>query len=359
MMNKTVGKLTVALAAALTASIAAGTATAQTPVPVVETAATEQRELAPEVWVPGTVTARFDAMISSEVEGRLDWVAEIGDRVKKGDSLATIDDSRLQLRRADNETQVRRIESDIAYQKRQINRLDALSAQNNTSIQELDAAKARNAMLEQDLAAARVALNSTRLDLERARVAAPFDGVVAARHMSQGEYIRGGQQLLRLVNTDLLEVSARAPLSVSRHSAPGDAVRVRGDTRESTHSLRTLVPVGDARSRMIEVRVELEQTGWVIGEAVRVALSNGMRSSATAVPRDALVLRDDGVSIFVVGEDSVAHRVAVTTGAGSGFYIGVTGNIEEDARVVIRGAENLRDGQEVKVIKRQVAAVLY
>jgi RND family efflux transporter MFP subunit len=331
---------------------------AQAPVPVVEVAITEERDLAPELWVPGTVTARYDALISAEVDGRLNWVAEIGDHVKKGDALATIDDSRLQLNLRNNEAQVKRIQSDLAYQKRQIARLDTLSAQNNTAKSGLDAAEARRDMLTQDLVAARVALENTQLDIAKARVSAPYDGVIAERRMNQGEYTRNGQELLRLVNTDLLEVSARAPISVIRHSSAGDAVRVSSDHTESTHALRTLVPVGDARSRMIEVRVDLESSDWVIGEAVRVALSNGNRINATAVPRDALVLRDDGVSVFVVGEDSVAHRVRVITGTGSGHYIGVAGDLDSDARVVVRGAENLRDGQEVKIITNEIAALV-
>ena len=44
-----------------------------------------------------------DALISAEVDGRLDWVVEIGDRVKQGESLATIDDRFLQLELQNNE----------------------------------------------------------------------------------------------------------------------------------------------------------------------------------------------------------------------------------------------------------------
>lgn len=330
---------------------------AQAPIAVVETSAAEQRQLAPEIWVPGTVVARYDAMISAEVEGRLNWVADIGDRVSRGDSLATIDDRMLQLQRSNNESDIKRIESELAYQARQIDRLQALSAQNNTSKAELDAAQSRQEMLSQDATAARIALRTTLLAIDKTRVAAPFGGIVAVREMSPGEFTREGQHLVRLVNTELLEVSARAPLSVSRHTQNGDSVRVKGDFSEAAHKLRALIPVGDVRSRMIEVRVDLTQTGWVIGEAVQIALRNGEISESIAVPRDALVLRNNGVSVFTVDSDGVAHKVSVVTGAGSGSFIGVRGSLESDTQVVVRGAENLRDGQQVKVIKKEVAAL--
>lgn len=351
-------KISTTLATALVLSTTISNAVmAQAPVAVVETSKVEQRELAPEIWVPGTVVARYDAMISAEVEGRLNWVAEIGDRVKQGDSLATIDDRMLQLQRRNNESSIKRIESELAYQQRQIQRLETLSLQNNTSKAELDAAQSRREMLAQDITAANIALSTTLLAIDKARVAAPFDGIVAAREMSPGEFTREGQQLVRLVNTELLEVSARAPLSVSRHTRSGDLIRVKSDYAQATHSLRTLIPVGDARSRMVEVRVDLTQTGWVIGEAVRIALSNGEKSESIAVPRDALVLRDTGVSVFTVDPEGLAHKISVVTGAGSGSFIGVLGSLDANARVVVRGAENLRDGQQVKVVNKAVAAL--
>ena len=68
---------------------------------------------------------------------------------------------------------------------------------------------------------------------------------------------------------------------------------------------------------------------------------------ATAVPRDALVLRADRVSIYKIAENNVAKRVDVELGAAEGDYIEVIGEIAPGDDVVIRGGERLRDGQLV------------
>ena len=69
-----------------------------------------------------------------------------------------------------------------------------------------------------------------------------------------------------------------------------------------------------------------------------------------AVPRDALVLRREGTSVFRILEDDTAERVTVSTGLGAGGMIQVTGGLAVGDRVVIRGAERLREGQKVSVL---------
>ena len=65
--------------------------------------------------------------------------------------------------------------------------------------------------------------------------------------------------------------------------------------------------------------------------------------------RDALVLRAEGISVFVVNGDNTANQVAVTPGIGQGEDIEVSGDLEPGDRVVVRGNERLQPGQEVAI----------
>jgi len=113
--------------------------------------------------------------------------------------------------------------------------------------------------------------------------------------------------------------------------------------------VRTLVPVGDTRSRLYELRVSLPEGAWKVGESVRVAVPATVRHEVLSVPRDALVLRRDAVSVFVIDDDAVAHRIAVIPGIASGPWIEVEGELKAGDLVVTRGGERLRDGQKVVV----------
>jgi len=81
------------------------------PPAVVEVAAATTARLAPSRWVPGSVVSRDDAKIASAEAGRLDYVAEVGTRVKAGERIAKLDDQALRLRREETQSDVRRAEA--------------------------------------------------------------------------------------------------------------------------------------------------------------------------------------------------------------------------------------------------------
>jgi hypothetical protein len=68
------------------------------------------------------------------------------------------------------------------------------------------------------------------------------------------------------------------------------------------------------------------------------------------VPRDALVLRPEGQSVFVVDGNNRARQVSVTVGVGQGEDVEVLGEVAAGDRVVIRGNERLQPGQAVNIM---------
>jgi RND family efflux transporter MFP subunit len=260
----------------------------------------------------------------------------------------------LELR--NREAQIARIEADMAYTRRQIRRLETLAAQNNMARAELDEVESSLRMLSEDRRIAEIGRDRTLYDLQRSRVAAPFDGIVASRSMDGGEYTTAGRTLLRLVNTQDLEVSVNAPLRAADFNQRGDSVQVAAGTRMAQGTVRSVIPVGDTVSRMMEVRISLAHGEWLIGEAVTVELPGSERGSGVSVPRDALVLRDRQVYVYTVAEDNTAVRIPVNPGAGQGDYIAIDGALKAGQPVVVRGAERLHEGQPVKVIHHHLAA---
>ena len=110
-----------------------------------------------------------------------------------------------------------------------------------------------------------------------------------------------------------------------------------------------MIPVGDERSRMFEVRIAASDPGWVIGSPVRIALPGSHERELVAVPRDALVLRGTEMFVLRVKGDNTVEKINVNTGIGLGELVEVIGDINKGDRVVTRGAERLTPGQEVVV----------
>jgi hypothetical protein len=96
---------------------------------------------------------------------------------------------------------------------------------------------------------------------------------------------------------------------------------------------------------------------WPIGLNFKAHVANGPSEMLLAVPRDALVLRRDGASVFRINEnvqDITAEKIPVTIGAGMGGFVAVTSTnadkgIQAGDLIIIRGAERLQDGQSVTI----------
>ncbi|MDX1625199.1 MAG: efflux RND transporter periplasmic adaptor subunit [Wenzhouxiangellaceae bacterium] len=318
------------------------------PVPV-RVAEAQTTTMSPTMQVAGTVISRADATLSAEVEGRLLEVAEVGTRVEEGDVLARIEDTRLKLEAQELAAEIQRAESRLEFLDAELARYRRLAERNLTAVTQIEQTRADRNVAASELEVARSRLAQVQDRIDRTRVRAPFPGVVVARLVQAGERVSVGADVVRLVDQDRLEVVARAPLAFYRYVAPGDelAIRVAEDWFIPAE-VRTAVSVGDESSHVFELRLDVDER-LPVGQTVRVTIPTASARDVLAVPRDALVLRGDGVAVFVVDEQGKAQRMRVEPGIGSEEWIEVSGPVQAGDRVVVRGNERLRAGQDVQV----------
>lgn len=307
-------------------------------------------ELAPTMEVPGTIASRQDARIAAEVSGRIVELADIGEQFEEGQILARIDDTQLRLRASELESEVSRATQRIGFLEREDRRLQRLAAQNVAAESQLDQTRSDLAVARDDRRIAAARLAQTRDQLARTEVRAPFDGLVAERFLVPGEHVSVGNVIARLINPASIEVIARAPLSAVSFVATGDELKLVSRRGGATGLVRTLVPVGDPRSHMFELRLDIPADQWRVGETVRVIVPTQARQALLAVPRDALVLRRDGTTVYRIADDNTAERISVTTGVSSDGLVAVSGDLKAGDKVIVRGAERLRPGQNVMII---------
>lgn len=301
------------------------------------------------LWVSGTVISRNDSRISAETDGRLTWVADVGTNIAFGEPIATIDDTDLRLDQRDSEAQLESLKAQRRYQTANLERLQRLASNNNASVNDIDEAQSTLDMTDQAIRRAEVAIDQIQRRIEQTRVVAPFAGVVVERLVQVGEFVNRGAQVARLVDTENREIRARAPLNIAPFLREGMEVSVEHRGAESLSPVARIIPVGDERSRMFEVRIAAQDPSWVVGSPLRVALPNGDPRELLAIPRDALVLRGSEVFVLRVNQENTVEKVSVNTGIGLGPLIEVIGDLVEGDRVVTRGAERLQPGQAVVI----------
>lgn len=332
------------LAGLLTAAHAQGA-----PAPVVVSIAAE-RLLAPVVPYPGTVISRNQARLAAEVEGRLEWVADVGVVVRKGESVARLDEVLLKQILIADQAAVRREQARLKYQNAEVNRLTPLVKKQSVPQSQLDEAMSNRSMTVAEIGAAQALAALARERLKRANLRAPFDGVITERLLQAGEWAQSGATVVRLVDTSSLEVQTWVPVNALKFIHKGSTLTLASNPSNAVGTVRTIIPVGDNRSRLYEVRLAIDHDRWPVGTDVRVAVPSAEARKVLTVPRDALVLRRDGTTIYRIDAEGLAQRVSVNTGMAVGGLIEVDG-IQSGDRVVIRGGERLRPGQNVTIIE--------
>lgn len=322
-----------------------------TPPALVKVATAQEIEMAPTTLVPGTVVSRDDARIAAEVAGRLIEVLDIGISVTKNDALARIDDRELLLAQAESKAVLIRETTGLSFADQELERLRTLVDKGLISSSQLDQAKSTRDAARAEQQAAQAKLDLIKDRINRTTIRAPFDGVVAQRYRRVGEHVESGEEVLRLVNPSAVEVQVRVSANNLPFTPIGTAVTVNaGSSTSLTSAIKTVVPVGDDVSRLYDVRLHLNDKSWPAGTTVRVAIPTAQARQVIAIPRDALVLRTDGIAVFKVNDEDQAVRVKVQTGIASNDMIEVIGDIETGDRVVVRGNERLRSGAQVKIL---------
>jgi len=308
-----------------------------------------ERMMAPMEMVAGSVVSRLDAAVASEMMGRLVWVAEVGDRFAEGEKLAQIDDVQRKLEVDESRAQLAQVKARLTFFEKELKRLSSLAKQNNAARTMLEQTESDRDVARADLAAAQVRVKLAQDRVARSVLRAPFNGVVADRLLQPGEWAESGTEVMRLVNTELVEVRAMVPLAALKFVTKGSKLQVRAEGVESQATVRSLVPVGDLQSRLMDLRLDLEGSPWAAGQGVRIAVPTAQAVKTITVHRDAVVLRRSGAYLYRVNAENSAERVDVTLGIAAGDYIEVIGELAAGERVVTVGNERMRPGQQVSV----------
>ena len=321
----------------------------------VQTAKAQLKSLTPSVIATGQVRSRAGADLSAGVAGRLAWVAEPGTRVSKGDVVAKMDLDELRLQRAEQVARVTRGELALKAAQRELERLTA--AGDAVSKVQLSQTEDARDLAKADLDVARATLRQTEERFSRTELRAPFEGVVADRLKREGEEVARGDVVARVADPDHLEVRLFLPLRHVRAIAAGDTVAVQTESGVAAAKIRQIVPVGDARSQSFEALIDAPRTNppLAAGASVQVELPLQAPQQALAVPRDAVVIRADGLSVYKVDADHHARRVPVKTGIAQGQWVEIDGAISAEDAVIVRGAESLHDGDAVQVVSSTAA----
>jgi RND family efflux transporter MFP subunit len=316
---------------------------------LVSLAQVKSEQVKPVMWLPGNVISRNTATISAEQSGQLLWIADIGDKVNKGDVIARIDNQELELQLAQLKAEMLQLQANVEYLQKQKQRMLTLAQKMSTSRSEVDRTDRDLAVGESQLDVLKLRVKQTELYVLQTIIVAPFDGEVSQRFSQTGELVDNRTTLLQLTDIHALDIQVAAPLDIASFIQDDTLVLVKWRDNIVSLPIRTWSSAGNQSSRTFDIRLDASDIALFPGSAVTVSLPRNNEAIATLVPRDALILREDEISVLKVGVDNVVQKILVQVGLGMDDWISVVGNIAALDQVVIRGGEDLSSGEKVRV----------
>lgn len=359
------------LAALLTTVLWVSVGHAQHAAPVVTDMVVEE-SFTRTVPIIGRLTAKQAGVVAARIDGTVATMrVRVGDRVVRGQVLATIDTATLKLRMAlaearDTEAAARlkTANAQLTLADQAVKRLRGLSDSAAVSKADYDDARQRHniALARVKEATASVSSSAAEVGLAKlafayAEIKAPFDGAITARLTAVGSYLQRGQAVARLVSDRQHEVEADVPydrLSGIKAGAEVEVLLDNGSSHRAT--VRAIVPEENPRTRTRRVRftTDLGDDAGLLAtqQSATVLIPAGARRDIVSVHKDAIVQRGRDKIVFVV-VDGLANLRTIRTGESSGNRIEVLGGLRRGDLAVVRGNERLQANQKVAAVPTQ------
>jgi RND family efflux transporter MFP subunit len=299
-----------------------------------------------------------------------------GDRVRKGQLLAVIDDRspRAQVEAAqagvEEATQglaevkqaLQAATADRQFAEATFTRYQALLQKNSLSRQEYDGAEARykaalaneraleakNKEIQARNQQARAQKSSAETMLSYSRIVAPLDGVVTQRSVDAGTVVMPGMSLMVVEETAHYRLEASLPEEFFAKIRVGEETPVATARGKVQGRVAEVVPATDPGSRTFLVKVDLPSNCSCQSGEYATALFPVEQTPMMSVPLSALVEHGELEGVYVANSQGIVEYRLVRAGKSWGDRIEIISGLNEGDRVAVTQVEKLRDGIRVE-----------
>lgn len=311
---------------------------ARPPMPV-ETAVVSEATVADRFEAVGTLEAVEQITVVSQIDALVIALPfREGAPIAQGGLIAQLDDAQLKAEEA-------RAEAVRDQRKINYDRVKTIVEQHAGAQQDLDDADAVLKMAEADLALVQARLAKTR-------IIAPFAGIVGARSVSVGSFLRVGDAITTLAQVQKLKVMFTAPERFYPDLHVGAAVSVSTSAypdSQLTGTISVVEPVVDPSTRSVRIVAYLDnpEGRFRPGMSANVSATMRARANAILIPAEAIFVEGNQSLVYVVKSDSTVTRTPIATGTRQREDVEVLQGLQPGAQIVTAGHQKLYEGAKV------------
>ena len=298
-----------------------------------------------KLTLPSSLQGINQAQIYARTSGYVkQWNKDIGQSVKKGELLATLDIP-------DVNKQVEEAKANFELAKIAYERWGRLREHDAVSQQEYDDKAGAYKQSE-------AVLNRLQNQQDFGKVVAPFDGIVTKRSIDNGDLVNAGnggsaQALFTMAQIDKLRLYVYVPQVRAAQIHVGDSVDIlRSEAADKPVKGKIVRTAGaidpSTRTLQIEIQVTNEDHGLIPGAYVDVALTF-KSDSGLVLPTNALMFNSAGSRVALVQSDNKIKMQSVSLGIDYGRDVEIKNGLKADDKVVMNPPDSITDGQAVEI----------
>lgn len=316
--------------------------------PLVTTIEAKNEKFDHYLELQGNVTTKQNVLVYPEISGTMNRVyVQKGQKVSKGQILASIDDGGLSSQLSQAKTQAALAKTTFDRQKR-------LWDQNiGSEIQYLEAKTAYEAQESM--------VKQMQSQVAKSSIRAPFSGIVDDVIKDQGTVVSPGpgSEVFRVVNLSNMYIEVEVPESHLPNVTPGKNVHVYfpvlGDSvTTKIRQTGNFINPGN-RSFTVEIPVPSQDGKVKPNLTAKVMINDYTNENAILIPQSIVSENAEGEQyVYLVDADSdaadaIAKKAIITTGKTQGDYVEVLSGINNGDGIIDEGARSVKEGQKVRV----------
>ena len=316
----------------------------------------------------GYVVARRKAAVASKGTGTLMFLGvEEGDRVKKGQVIARLEDSDVAATLQRARENLRVAEADLKDAKQSLERERILLNEGVVAQAEFDAAEARYNRVVASIDAAKFAVKEAEVAVENTRIVAPFDGTVLKKNADVGEIVAplagaasSRAAVVTIADMSSLEVDADVSEANITRVSPNQNCEVRLDAypeRGYLAYVSKIVPTADRAKATVLVKIKFndydhrvlpDMSAKITFLSADFAQTAASTRPVLTVPATAVTTRNGRQVVYQVKEDR-AVEVPVVVGRPIGNLIEIKQGLKEGQKVIGKIDERIQPDSKVSV----------
>jgi membrane fusion protein, multidrug efflux system len=361
---------------------AVATWTDEAAIPTVSIVHPQQETAGQEIVLPSNVRAWYSAPVYARVSGYLTaWYFDYGARVKKGQVLAEIDAPDLDAQFTAAKARLKSAEAVVKVRDAEARFADTTfarwhdSPKGVVSVQEMQSKQADNESAIARLSAARADVAVAQAEVDRLqalegfkRVTAPFDGIVTARETDIGALINAGSgvgggsgpELFRVADVHKMRVYVKVPQRMASSISAGMKAQLHLPQYPDRTFDATVTNTSSAinvTSRTLRVEMHAENPDGLLqpGTFAEVHWNAPINRNLVQIPASALLFRQDGLEVAVVGPDDKIALRHITLGRNLDAEVEVLQGLSPSDSVVDSPPDALASGDLVRIAAKSTA----